>query len=388
MIKIAASAIVAVGLYLTLAVSGRQSALFLVGALIGIFLYHSAFSFPSAYRLFIDERRGTAIRVHALMLAVGTGLFVPALTAGTIFGTKLNASVAPASLSVFVGAFISGIGMQLSSRCAGGTLYSTGGGGIHMITSLIASVVGSVLGTAHMPYWNSQPSLGPLMLGERFGVVPALAFTWIALGGIVALTYTFEKRRYRIRSLGDSNHFTGYSLRRGPWPVMAAAVALAALNFATLALSGNAWRVTSAFALWGAKFAAAAGVDVAHWPYWTSPDNAAALIAPVSRDVPSVMNGGIMLGAVLAAALAGRYAPVWRAPLRPLLATALGGAMIGYGARLAYGSNVGSYFSGIVSSSLHGWIWLIAAFIGSIVGIYMRPLFKLTNESSDPGSNC
>jgi hypothetical protein len=82
----------------------------------------------------------------------------------------------------------------------------------------------------------------------------------------------------------------------------------------------------------------------------------------VSHDVTSVMDIGIVLGAMLAAALAGRYAPVWRLPLRSFIAAVVGGLMLGYGARLAYGCNIGAYFSGIVSGSLHGWLWLVAAF--------------------------
>jgi hypothetical protein len=33
------------------------------------------------------------------------------------------------------------------------------------------------------------------------------------------------------------------------------------------------------------------------------------------------------------------------------------GLVLGYSARLAFGCNVGAYFSGIASGSLHGWVW-------------------------------
>ena len=35
--------------------------------------------------------------------------------------------------------------------------------------------------------------------------------------------------------------------------------------------------------------------------------------------------------------------------------------MMGYGARLAFGCNIGAYFSGMLSGSLHAWLWLPAA---------------------------
>jgi hypothetical protein len=168
---------------------------------------------------------------------------------------------------------------------------------------------------------------------------------------------------------------------------VAGAIALVVLNFATLALSGRPWGVTSAFALWGAKAAQFVGIDTASWTYWSTKANAAALAAPVTHDVTSVMDIGIVLGAMLAAALAGRYAPVWRVPLRSLAAAVAGGLMLGYGARLAYGCNIGAYFSGIVSGSLHGWLWLVAAFAGNVFGTRLRPLFGLEVERVKP-SGC
>jgi len=66
------------------------------------------------------------------------------------------------------------------------------------------------------------------------------------------------------------------------------------------------------------------------------------------------MNIGIVLGALAAASLAGKWAPAARIPTRSLVAAIIGGLMLGYGARLAYGCNIGAFFSGIASGSLHG----------------------------------
>ena len=85
-------------------------------------------------------------------------------------------------------------------------------------------------------------------------------------------------------------------------------------------------------------------------------------------------------GAALASLLAGRFAPVWSVPRRSLAAALIGGLLLGYGARVAYGCNIGAYFSGISSGSLHGWMWLPAAFAGNIVGTSLRPFFGLGVE--------
>jgi uncharacterized membrane protein YedE/YeeE len=100
----------------------------------------------------------------------------------------------------------------------------------------------------------------------------------------------------------------------------------------------------------------------------------------VFADITSIMDFGIMFGALLASGLAGKFHPGWKVPLRSLVAAVIGGLLLGYGARLAYGCNIGAYFSGIASSSVHGWLWLAAAFIGSMLGTYLRPWFGLTVE--------
>jgi len=371
--------------YLTQVVGPRQAALYVVGALLGVALYHAAFGFTSAWRVFIADGRGAGLRAQMLMLAVGVVLFFPALAGGTLFGNPVTGLVQPAGTSVIVGAFIFGIGMQLGGGCASGTLYTVGGGSTRMIVTLIFFIVGSLIGTAHMPFWTSMPQLAPLSAVKELGLFPALALNLLVFALIAAITVVVEKRRHgRLVAAHVQAPTGGARWLHGPWPLVAGALALVVLNFATLALSGRPWGVTSAFALWGAKAAAAIGIDTASWTYWSSAANAKALAAPIAFDVTSVMDIGIVLGAMLAAALAGRYAPVWRLPLRSLLAAVVGGLLLGYGARLAYGCNIGAYFSGIISGSLHGWLWLVAAFIGNVAGTRLRPWFGLEVERLKP----
>jgi hypothetical protein len=55
---------------------------------------------------------------------------------------------------------------------------------------------------------------------------------------------------------------------------------------------------------------------------------------------------------------------------------------MGYGARLSYGCNIGAYFSGIASGSLHGWLWIVCALAGNWAGVWLRPLFGMAVERS------
>ena len=144
-----------------------------------------------------------------------------------------------------------------------------------------------------------------------------------------------------------------------------------------MAVSGHPWSITFGFSLWGAKLLALGGVDVAAWEFWTWPYLARALAGSVLGEDTSVMNFGIILGALLAAQLAGKFAPDFSIPMRPLLAAIIGGLLLGYGARLAFGCNIGALFSGVASGSLHGWLWLVCALAGNWAGVKLRPYFAL-----------
>ena len=363
-------------LFLQSAVGGRQVLLLIVGAALGLTLYHAAFGFTSAWRVFINERRGAGLRAQMVMLAVAVLLFFPALGAGTLFGMPVTGLVAPAGVSVVFGAFIFGIGMQMGGGCASGTLFTVGGGNARMLVTLLFFIIGSLIATHHVDWWFSLPSFPATSIVKSFGVVPALLMS-LALFAIIAfVTVKLEKRRHGdLEAAVSSEHVGLRRFLRGPWPLVWGAVGLAMLNYATLALAGRPWGITSAFALWGAKVAGNLGVDVGSWPFWQMPANAKALAAPVWEDITTVMDIGIMLGAALAAGLAGRFAPSLKIPTRSLIAAVIGGLLLGYGSRLAYGCNIGAYFSGIASGSLHGWLWLVAAFAGNAVGVRIRPFF-------------
>lgn len=360
--------------YLAQSFGWRQGALFVVGFGAGIVLYHAAFGFTSAWRRTIRSGRSAGLRAQLLMLAVTVLVFLPLIADGQLWGMELRGNVRPLSLSVAAGAFLFGIGMQLGGGCASGTLFTVGGGSVRMVATLAAFIAGSALGAFHRPAWEAAaPSAGPVSLEGLLGMPGALAATLALLAAAWMITSRIERRRH-----GDIAPVSAAPSRaewlRGPWPLIAGALGLAAVNVATLALAGRPWGITSGFALWGSKALAAMDVDVASWPYW---QGSAALEASVFSDITSVMNMGILLGALTAAGLAGRFAPVWRIPARSLAAAVLGGLLLGYGARIAYGCNIGAFFSGVASTSLHGWLWLVAAFAGSVLGIRMRPWFGL-----------
>ncbi len=157
------------------------------------------------------------------------------------------------------------------------------------------------------------------------------------------------------------------------------------LGAGVLLVSGGAWGVTSAFSLWGAKLVSAFGGHPETWSYWQKPANAHALSGPVLADKTSLTDIGIMIGAAVAAALGGTWALHRGTPWRTAVAAVAGGVLMGIGARLAGGCNIGAYLAGIASGSLHGWIWGATALLGTWAGLKLRPVFRLANPKPGDG---
>jgi len=357
----------------------RYGALFLIGALLGMSLYHAAFGFTAAYRNALLERDVSGVAAQVVMLGLAMLLFAPVLASGQAFGRPVGGALAPASMQVAIGSFLFGLGMQLGGGCGSGTLYTVGGGSARMVVTLIAFCAGAFIGSLDMARYASLPSLGSISLARELGFGTAIAVQLAVLLLIWLALRLYARGAPQQPVWGEG--LSWWRLLHGPWPLLFSAAMLAVLNFATLLVAGHPWTVTWAFTLWGAKTAALLGWDPATSPFWAGGFPGAALAHTIFRDNISIMDLGIVLGALLAAALAGRFSPTWKVPPRSLLAAILGGLLMGYGARLAFGCNIGAFFSGVASFSLHGWLWIACALPGTWLGVRLRPLFGLANRA-------
>lgn len=354
-----------------------------LGLLLGVALFHARFGFVSAWRQLVAVGQGRGLQAHALMIGTASLLFAPILARGEGFGGVAAVGyVAPITLGLFVGAAMFGIGMQLGGACASGTLYATGSGHVPVFITLGGFVGGSVLGVATVQWWRPGGTLGvvfsePVSFAARYGWAGGLAINLTLLGAIALIAEVVRRRRQAPPIEPVPTASGAARVVRGSWPLWVGALVLAGLNALVLLTSGRPWGVTGAFRLWGSKLVAATGLaDPASWPGWAG---SSALERSILLDTTSVTNLGIVLGAMIAAGLAGTFRLHRSTPRNVVAAHSIGGVMMGYGAAIAFGCNIGAYFSGIASFSLHGWLWGLAALGGTWIGLRLRPLFGLAN---------
>ncbi|ETX11443.1 hypothetical protein OCH239_20090, partial [Roseivivax halodurans JCM 10272] len=161
-----------------------------------------------------------------------------------------------------------------------------------------------------------------------------------------------------------------------------AAICLAALAILNIVVAGQPWGVVYGLGLWTAKGASALGADLSASSFWGTAANSERVAQSLLTDVTSLTNLGIVGGAFLVAAWrSGLSKDLPDLPARAWVATVIAGFLLGYSSRLAFGCNVGAFFSGISTGSLHGWAWFAAAFGGAFYGIKLRPWLGLEARS-------
>lgn len=370
--------ILAISLFLQSEFNVKQSLFFLVGIIFGITLMHAMFGFTGGWRMFIRSRHSLGVRAQIILIICSSLLFFP-IVGGAFSDISGYAALGQIGTSVLVGAFLFGIGMQLGGGCGSGTLFTVGQGQTDMLITISFFIVGATLGSYHLPWWLSMPNIGKVSLITELGWLPALILQLAVLVVLYRFVFSLDKKRNNnvpnFFPTQKSENFLE-QLIHGPWPIWWGVVGLTVFGLVTLLMAGYPWSITFAFGLWGAKIWSALGGDVANWAYWAGGYPAKALNQSVLADITSIMNFGIIIGATLAAALAGKYAPEGTIKPKRVLTAVIGGLLLGYGARLAFGCNIGALLGGISSGSLHGWLWLVAAFSGGIVGVKIRVWMK------------
>ena len=152
------------------------------------------------------------------------------------------------------------------------------------------------------------------------------------------------------------------------WPYVTGAVLLSLFQIVTLASTGNPWGVSGVFANWGAWIYRAFGGTVDKWYYFASDGAQATLNAGFLRHPGTMRNLGIIFGALMATLLASQFKIKKLKSWKQVIAAVLGGLLMGYGARIGFGCNIGALYSGISSLSLSGWVYALFLFLGAIIG--------------------
>lgn len=145
------------------------------------------------------------------------------------------------------------------------------------------------------------------------------------------------------------------------WSYYTGAVLIVILAMA-LCMVGSTWGVSGALGTWGSMFLGLFGIDTA-----TVFNNNTSNYSFFANQA-SITDIGLLLGASIACLLAAQWKIRNIKHYKQALAAIIGGLLMGVGAKMAGGCNIGGLFSQLPQFSLAAWLFLLFVFLGATVG--------------------
>ncbi|TNB56469.1 selenium metabolism membrane protein YedE/FdhT [Campylobacter helveticus] len=163
------------------------------------------------------------------------------------------------------------------------------------------------------------------------------------------------------------------------WDNYRALIALGILSAVYFGIFGGVWAVTGEMTRWGGEFLELFGVDLSSYSYYQKQNLNG---TPLTRS-DGLMLIGMFIGCFIAALWANKIK--WRLPASRIrvFQALVGGALAGFGARLAFGCNLANFFTGLPYFSLHTWVFTLFMVGGIYVGVklcnsqFFKPQAKL-----------
>lgn len=361
------------------------SGMTVTGLFLGYTLSRSKFGFNGPIKKIVQQGDGRQMKalIYLFMIAsVIAGAAIIGLTRGP-FHYPLGM---PLGVGTIVGGILFGSGMVLATGCASGTLSDIGDGAVPAIVVLVFFMIGSALGvnfygtSADISFTSGDTSISNLVGSVSLGLIINLALLGLILGtvviyhkwkaskGTLILTPLEEKNAIvgdaeispeKLTLKGFFSYTTWMKMFEKRWTWMMG-VFMIALWYGIIVLAFKETPgITGAYARWGIVITHGFGSTKAL--EWGPLHNGT---FDVMQDSQSWQNVGIIVGAFSAKLFANKFSfeGIKNQKWFNWVLYALGGLLMGLGARLARGCNFGALFTGVTFQTGFGWVFGIFLF--------------------------
>lgn len=313
----------------------------LFGLSFGIILQRSRLCFVSATsEPFIT---GSTEQFRAILIGIFTASLGITIIKYLSGGTLDLLGVSAISFPLALGGFLFGIGMILCGSCSAGMFIRFAEGYIIHIFTFVCVIAGYLFANSHyQSIWsrfiiNAPAIFLPHEIGWLGGVVSHIV--------VIVLLYLVAIKFEDGFSSSNSSTYLKGGIILGIFVV---------LHYVIL---NSSWSVTGAF-------------------FWLSDlsafKNAELLPAAVG---PNLRNIGLLAGALISVLFRGHFKIQKIRSGKQIFRNMIGGILMGYGACIASGCCVSSFFTAAASLSLSAWVFMIFLFIGAFVGLKL--LYKM-----------
>lgn len=350
----------------------------LIGISLGIVLERGRFCFYCIFRDGIEDKNTTgllsvfaAIAAGAIGYALVFGQFLPNTSTDRL---PPLAHIGPVSIPLAIGAFLFGIGMTLSGACISGHLYRIGQGYLRAIPALLGTLIGFAIAFLlwNPIYLNLIADSPTPWLPHTFGYAGSLILTLVIVTVLAAIAIKKGVNSEPIsgeRSVKITLRSIHQKLILDRWNPLVTGGLVGVIGTVAY-LRVEPLGVTRQLSTTSRNLS----LDNGFGPETLNGlDKMAGCIAIVSEAITN--NGWLVIGLVgasLAAAVAGNRFKLSR--ITPVNATTalIGGILLGFGAMISLGCTVGVLLSGSQAFALSGWVFFASVFLGVWTGIKLK----------------
>ena len=337
----------------------------LIGGLLGAVVQRSKFCIAAACHNVVTTRDLTQTRAYAMALFVAIPLTQLLYRAGIVdISRSIYISSSFTWLSYIAGGFIFGVGIVYAGGCASRILVRAGEGNLGGLVSVLAFIFSSGATLWGITAMVRVDYLDKLTLNMKSQYLPNI-FSNVPLW-VIVLIIEAVLLIFMLRSPKDSEW------RSLKWPLAGASIGLIiALAWWINGLAFKAVPNVDSFSFsglddptllqaWGPKSLTFALADAQTFRYiilWTG--------ETINFAVATVF--GVIAGSLISALISGTFN--WVAPpLQQFKYNLIGGLLMGFGAVLAMGCNIGQGLSGISTLSIGSFLTMSFIFAGAIAG--------------------
>jgi uncharacterized protein len=344
---------------------GTASLTILFGAAAGVALQRSRLCFTAAFRdLFL-------LRDRRAMIGLLAALAVGSVGYALVFGARLpdpsayyppGAHIAPADWPTLLGGLAFGLGMTLAGGCISGQLYRLGEGSLVAPVAIAAMIPGYWIAYQlwDVAYLKGYAD-GPLVwLPRHLGYAGALA---LQLGLFATAAALLLWKCPALPPKATTTDLRG-ALRRvfvQGWPSWSGGLLLGAVAVAAY-LRTSPLSTTSELNRISQKIVSAKLIGLEGMPGCRPP------ATPMALTPNALFVLALVAGSAMAALSAGEFKIRGGRP-RAFALAAGGGVLMGFGAMLGLGCTIGTFLSGVMAFSLHGWLFAGGLMAGAFLGV-------------------
>jgi len=343
-----------------------------VGLLFGFALQRGRFCMNSAFRDIV------LVGDYTLLKAVGVAILVEMIGFSLMAMTNIiNLNPKPLMWGAnIVGGFIFGLGMVLAGGCASGITYRTGEGMVGAMVAVLGFGLGGLMTSTGLlkpisDYLQTTTKVmnsagKALTLGNIFGVDNKILMLVISILAIIV--WVVLAARNKSTEAPEKSPSLGEAIFKHGWGWKATGIVIGLIGMLAFPVSAAAGRnyplgITNGWInIWQTLIS------------WKNVTDSGVKVVTLNWEGGEII--GIVLGAMIAALIAGEFAI--RAPEpKIILQSFLGGLLMGFGATVSTGCNIGHILSGVPQLSIGSILGGISIILGCWTMAYflfIRPM--------------